>query len=232
MEWPMGLHVMGGASVWSFGWIPDEEGDLYESRSGYLVAADFGARVGESITVGVGGWYNRTGEYSIEGRSSLSVQLSQPDLVHSFQRTTYSVYGSIFYDMFGVQAGIVPVHLSQTTTVKATGASASDDDGGQVDLTLYGIVRLAADDDNPISAAVGLGLQRLGARDANAGTGIVPASPSSTEFSGFFTLSWEFWRGMSADFSGWYTTSAPELSGMDVPNPSQTRATIGLGYQF
>jgi hypothetical protein len=232
-DWPAGAHVFGGYSGWEFGYTPTEF-ETEKSRHGYLFAADFGKRVSESITLGGGGWFNGTNEYAVDGWSDLNDPFLRSDLEHRFNRSTYSVYGSAFYKVVGIQAGLVPVRVTQTTINKTTGASVSDDDGGQVDATVFGVVRLGASeaDTLKISLAGGFGIQRFGARDANAGTATVPASPSSIVPTGFGTFTFHIHRRLSADFSFWYTY-ADEAGGVrGVGNRSQIRGSFGMGYQF
>ncbi len=231
-EWPTGIHVFGGYAGWSYGYTRTEF-ETDKSRNGYLVAADFGKRVSESITVGGGGWYNDTSEYGIMGWSDLTDPLLRSDIEHRFKRSMYSIYGSVFYKMVGIQAGVIPVHVRQTTIVRATRAAVSDDDGGQVDATVFGVARFGESEEmGRMSVAVGFGMQRFGARDANAGTGIAPPSPSSWGSTAFVTMSLRLVRGLSADLSGWYTYGDEAGGVRNVGNRSQTRASLGVGYQF
>ena len=226
-EWPLGAHLFGGYSFWDFG-STDTEPALGEPRDGYLVAADVGKRVSESITVGVGGWYNDTSEYDPND------VIPRYDVEHRFKRSMYSIYGSAFYKIVGIQAGIVPVRVKQTTTVKATGVTVADDDGGQVDATVFAVARLGADEADPmgISVAAGFGIRRYGARDANAGTGTAPASPSSIAAAGFGTFAFKVYRRLSADASFWYSYGDKAGGFGGVGNRSDLRASVGIGYQF
>lgn len=223
---------MAGLTDWEFGYTR-LEAEL-KVRHGFIAAADFGVRLGESITVGVGGWANSLRPYSIEGRSS-SALFGPQDIVHTFSRSMYSVYGSLFYKGVGVQAGIVPVRVKQTTTVKASGSSVSDDDGGQIDATLFGVVRMALteeEDDINLSFTAGLGVVRYGSRRPDAGIGVWPASPSSVAGSAFFNLAWQFYKQLTFDLSAWLTWSDAAGGLTGVGNRGGSRTTAGLGYKF
>ena len=142
-KWPVGFHVFGGLSVWEFGYTPIEF-DTTKERNGVLVAGDFGTRVSDSVTIGAGGWFNGTNEYSVDGFSDTHDPFLRSDIEYRFKRRMYSIYGSAFWKVIGVQGGVVPTQVTATRIVKATGASESDDDGGQVDADLFGVVRLGA----------------------------------------------------------------------------------------
>jgi hypothetical protein len=225
--------VFGGYNLWEFSFT-DLEPDLESGHDGYLVAADLGKRVSESITVGVGAWYNPTNEYSVDAFSDTTDPFLRSDIQHRFKRTMYSVYGSVFYKVVGIQAGIVPVSIQQTTTMKATGAITSADDGGQVDATLFGVLRMGGDPAETLSMSIatGFGIQRYGARSANAGTGTVAASPSSIVPTIFANFTYHVYRGLSIDTSIWMTLSDEEAAYKGIGNRSQTRVSIGAGYQF
>jgi hypothetical protein len=233
-EWPSGAHVFGGYSGWDFANSQSDFEVKPKTRHGYLFAVDYGKRLSETITVGAGGWYNGTNAYTVDGWSDPTDPLLRSDITHTFERSSYSIYGSLYYKVVGIQAGIVPVGVTQTTTTKATGAAVTDDDGGQVDATVFGVVRLGASEADTFktSIATGYGIQRFGARDANAGTGTVAASPSSIVFSGFFTMTFHIHRRLSADLSAWYTAGDEAGGSRDVGNRYQFRGSFGMGYQF
>ena len=230
-EWLTGLHVMAGASSWEFGYTRVEIEQ--KTRNGFIGAVDFGTRVSPSVTVGGGGWYNGTSEYSVDGWST-SDPFAKSDITYRFKRSMFSIYGSVFYKAVGIQAGIVPVRVKETVVVKATGASASDDDGGQIDTTVFGVVRFGPewDDFLKLSFAAGFGVHRFGARDANAGVGISPPSPSSVAMTSFGNFAFHLFKGLSVDLSVWWSfgDEAGDVTG--VGNRSQTRSTVGIGYQF
>jgi hypothetical protein len=232
-EYPTGWHVMAGPSAWDFGYTRTEF-DTAKSRTGFLVAGDFSKRVSKSVAVGGGGWYNGVSEYSVDGWSDINNPYAQSDITHVLGRNLFSVYGSVFYKNVGVQAGVVPVSVRHTVITKATGASVSDDDGGQVDTTVFGVVRLGPNDQELLktSIAVGWGIQRFGARPEDAGIGDVPASPASIVFSGFGAFSVYLFKGLSADMSFWYTFGDEAGGVKDVGNRDQFRGTFGLGYHF
>jgi hypothetical protein len=233
-EWPSGAHVFGGYSGWDFNNTTSDFEVEPKTRHGYLFAADYGKRVSEAITVGAGGWYNGTNAYTVDGWSDPTDPFLRSDIQHRFKRSSYSIYGSLYYKVVGIQAGIVPVSVTQTTITKASGASVTDDDGGQVDATVFGVVRLGASeaDTAKISLAAGFGVQRFGARDANAGTGTVAASPSSLVPTGFGTFTFHIHRRLSADMSFWYTYGDEAGGFRDIGNRYQFRGSFGMGYQF
>lgn len=223
---------MAGLSGWEFGYTRVEF--KIEERQGPMVAADFALALNDSITVGAGGWLNTIGEYSIDGWSDPTDPFAKTDIIHSFRRSLFSVYGSVFYKAVGVQAGIVPVRVTHTVTTRATGATISDDDGGQTDATVFGVVRMRADGDDwmKFAFAGGFGVVRYGARPADAGVGSTPASPSSVAFSMYFNFGWDLYKRLSLDFSYW-AISGDEDGGVVGPgNRGGIRSTIGLGYKF
>lgn len=232
-EYPTGLHVMGGLSGWQFGYTR-REFEATKERQGYLMAADFGTRISRSVTVGGGGWYNGISEYSVDGWTDIDNPFAHTDIEHIFNRRMFSVYGNVFYKNVGVQAGVVPVRVKHTIVTKATGASVSDDDGGQIDTTLFGVARFGPDDAQPlkVSLAAGWGIQRYGSRPEDAGVGDVPASPASIVFSGFGAFTLHLPSHLSVDFSFWYTWDDEDGGVKDVGNRSQTRGVIGLGFHF
>jgi hypothetical protein len=240
-KWPVGFHVFGGLSVWEFGYTPIEF-DTTKARNGLLAAADFGTRVSDSVTIGAGGWYNGTNEYSVDGFSDTHDPLLHSDLEYRFKRRMYSIYGSAFWKVIGVQGGIVPTQVTTTRIVKATGASSANDDGGQVDADLFGVVRLGAtgkpdpasgkQDKLKMSVAVGLGVHRYGARDAGAGLEAPAPSPSSNVLAFFGNFSFHVYRRLSIDLAYWIT-DADDAGGVNgVGNPGGKRSSVGIGYTF
>lgn len=229
---PKEAHVMAGGTDWDFGYTRLESEQTI--RRGVIVAADFGVKLRESITVGAGGWFNQLSSYTVDGRSSGSTA-GPSDIVHTFSRSMYSVYGSFFYRDVGIQAGIVPVRVKQTTTVRATGGSVTDDDGGQTDATVFGVVRMAfteEEDDMNLSFTAGLGVVRYGSRPQDAGIGTAPASPSSVAASTFLNIAWQFYKRVTLDLSSWWT--APDAAGgvTGLGNRGGFRSSGGLGYKF
>ena len=184
---------------------------------------DIAVGIGDHLTVGFGGFYNRLANLVIDFPNG-NPNVTDLPYVFTGTQTFYGVYGNLFYKNIGVQAGIVPIRKTSTVVVESLGTGS--DSRGQTDADLFVIGRFGR---ARWSGTVGAGLYRYGSR-AESELFLAPKSTSGNAFSAFANTSVGLGRGVSLDASVWYTGAHNPTTGLAKDgNDSQTRFTIGLG---
>jgi hypothetical protein len=236
------FHLMAGYTNWDFAVLNGAKSDAEDTGgstsggdNGFIVAGDLAFKASDSVTLGVGGWYNKVSDFD----ATLFLVDDNPQ-VGSFTRTigssldAYSIYGSAFYKNVGVQAGLV--HSTSDLTfseniasgpfagsLSASSSSAADD------VNLFGVYRMSGERG---SFSVGAGLYHNGSIDAdtlrfpNGAELPLDAIEATTVFSAFVNGSLHLTRSLSLDASYWYIGSGAK-EGEDKDNAS--RITVGIG---
>ena len=160
------VHLMAGFAKWSLPAAPDDTQAIVDAggrirgnqHRGFIVAGDFAFRANGQVSVGLGGWYNKVEPEVISfpaDPNNFAVDITQ--------RTSFSsIYGNVFYQHFGIQAGLAPVRV-QLSVESPPGGRAVADDFNEVDLNLFAVGRFGQ---NGWVATVGGGFYRYGTRPA------------------------------------------------------------------
>ncbi len=200
------------------------------SRAGFIVAADFPLRLTRSLSMAVGGWYNRSTTRILRDPQHIFEGQIVPARVFTDRSAYASAYANVFYKWVGVQAGIVPARLTQTLRIEGVGETLLT--RSPIDSTLFAVARADLTDTFPkLAVMFGLGIYRYAEREAGLlGEGLLfegTRLPASIAPSGFGNISWVLTRHLAVDFSAWFTGANDTRLG-----DNQARATIGLGVTF
>jgi hypothetical protein len=216
-------------------------------NSDFLLAGEAVVKLGKSFSLGGGGWYNKVGKVQYD----FKVQTYNANLVvvdHLTGTLTGDLklgegHASFFYKDVGVQVGAVHTNSRLMDSKIATSDLPSNvglplgsiEENGQdssvTDWDLYGVYKYAGKSSHPYGLSVGAGFY-----NKKGSTETSQRAPDDQKiFSGFFTGTFDVYKGLGIDVSYWYIAKTEADLGLGTPVSSENatnRFTIGFSYTF
>lgn len=217
-------------------------------NSDFLFAGEGVFKLGSTISIGVGGWYNKVGRVAYD----FSVNTFDFDgffIDHSTGTLTGDLklsegHVSVFFKDVGVQAGLVHTRSTLLDSVIITSTDLPTTVGGPLgsievggadssatDWDLYGVYKYAGQTARPFGISVGAGVyNKKGSTETSQ-----RAPEDQMVFSGFVTGSVDVYKGLGLDVSYWYIAKTEADLGLGEVISSEeaaSRFTVGIGYSF
>jgi hypothetical protein len=240
------FHVMASPfAKWSINVFEETDTGLLlassKPNSDFLIAGEAMFTASDKITVGVGGWLNKVGT---SGYDFAAVDVADNFLIGGnldIDSTVSEFHGSVFYNDFGVQLGVVrnsqqfkgasltaaevPIGRPLTGSLLTSFSNAfsagiaQEETEATTDITAYAVYKHSGSGDRPWNVSLGAGVYN--------GVSTVP--------SGFVSGSVGVYKGLSLDASFWYIGEQESESGLKESleaSSSNSRLTLGIGYTF
>lgn len=246
------FHVMGTPfAKWNYGELYLDPSDVFGTIEGnpnsdLLFAGEIVFAAGSSLSIGLGGWYNKIGtnEFDFTGFDVAgAADFADIGAVLDTDIKTYEGHVGIFYKDVGIQGGIVKTTGRLGPTARITmfnGVPISGEpfpfsvpDAETTDWDVFGVYKHGfggRDGQGRAGLAIGAGIYR---KQGIAGGSPLRLPDDQTVFSGFATLNVNVYKGLGIDVSYWYVGPTGEtFEGEEFPDDSQSRFTVGIGISM